>query len=260
MHTIFSYDGKIEIDELRERARKGKVSFVILADHAETILERKNIGKVLKEIGNYNSPPFVIFGVEYVCSPRVHLLAVGIKEILENCKDPLDVIGTIHRQGGLAIWGHYDFRLRSADIEILRKMDGIEIWNRKYDGKMSFLPYKGKLFNMIRDKYNKNLKMYNGMDLHSFASWDNLFVIMPDVLSSEEIINNLRAGNFEMVNRYIHLQAGNFSPSFGKYIFMQFTGYFGLLIIVVRNTCYYLWRKSKIRIPLWVREVFKKIP
>lgn len=260
VHTNFSYDGKIKIEELRERARKEKVSFIILADHVETILEKKNIVKFLKETGNYDFPPFVIPGLEYTCSSRVHLLAFGIKGIIENYKDPFHVIENTHREDGLVIWGHYDFKLRRQDKEILRKVDGVEIWNRKYDGKTSFLPYKGKIFNMIRSKYNNNLKMYNGADLHSFSYWSNLFVTMPDVSSSEEIINNLRAGNFKMVNRYVHISAGNFSPSFRQYVLMQFTGMVSFLITKVKNTSYYLCRKFKIPISSEMREMFRKTP
>lgn len=260
VHTNFSYDGKIGIEELRKRARKEKVSFIIIADHAETLLERKNIGKFLQETGNYNSPPFVIPGVEYTCSPRVHLLAIGIKGIIENYKDPLNVIKNIRREDGLVIWGHYDFKLRRDDVEILKKVDGVEIWNRKYDGKTSFLPYKGRVFKMIRDKYNNNLKMYNGADLHSFSSWSNLFVTMPDVSSSEEIMKNLRAGNFKIANRYVCLSAGNFSPSFRQYVLMQFTGIVSFLIMKIKNTSYYICRKLRIPISSGMREMFRKIP
>jgi len=260
VHTIFSLDGRIEIEELRERARKGNISFIILADHADTLLERKNIGKFLQETGNYNSAPFVIPGIEYTCSPRIHLLAIGIKEIMENYEDPFDVIEKTHSQGGLVIWGHYDFKLRSNDIEILRKVDGVEIWNRKYDGKMSFLPHRGRLFNTIRNKYNNNLNMYNGTDLHSFSSWANLFITMPDVSSSVEIMNNLRVGNFKMVNRYVRIPAINFSPSFRQYVFMQFTSIASFLIIKIKNTSYYLCRKLKIPVSTEMRETFRKIP
>lgn len=260
VHTVFSHDGKIGIKELRERATKRNISFIILADHAETLLERKNTGKFFQEMGNYDCPPFVISGIEYPCSPRVHLLAIGIKGIIENYKDPFHLIENTHREDGLVIWAHYDFKLRREDREILSKVDGVEIWNRKYDGKTSFLPYKGKVFNKIRNRYNNNLKMYNGADLHSFSSWSNLFVMMREVSSPAEIMKNLRAGDFEMVNRYIHISARKFCPSFWEYILMQITGYFSFLIIRIKNDGYYLWKKSKIRIPSGVREVFRRIP
>ncbi len=172
----------------------------------------------------------------------------------------MDVIENTHRQDGLVIWAHYDFKLRRDDIEILEKVDGVEIWNRKYDGKTSFLPYKGKVFNMIRNKYNKNLKMYNGTDLHSFSSWSNLFVMMPDVSSSEEIMKNLRVGDFKILNRYARIPAINFSLSFRQYVLMQFTGVISFLIMKVKNTIYYLCRKLKIHIPSGMREMFRKIP
>ncbi len=260
VHTIFSYDGKIEIEDLRERANQENISFIILAEHAETLLERKNVRKFLQETGNYNSPPFVIPGVEYTCSPRVHLLAIGIKGIMENYKDPIRVIENTQREDGLVIWGHYDFELRRGDMEILRKVDGVEIWNRKYDGKISFLPRKGKLFNMIRKRYNNNLKMYNGADLHSFSSWSSLFVTMPDISSPEEIMKNLRAGNFKIVNRYVCMPAEKFSPSFRQYVLMQFTGLVSFLIMKIRNMIYYLCRKFRIPISSGMREMFRKIP
>jgi len=260
VHTIFSYDGKIGIEELWKKARKEGLSFIVLADHVETLLERKNIGKFLEKVEGYDSFPFIIPGFEYTCSPRVHLLAIGIKGIVENYKDPVHLIESTHREGGLVIWGHYDFKLKECDIEILSKVDGVEIWNRKYDGTMSFLPYKGRLFNLIRNSYNNNLKMYNGTDIHSFSHWSRILVTMQAVSSRAEIMNALRVGNFEIVNKYIHISARDFCPALREYILMQIMGILNFLIIKTKDIGYYLCCKLKIPIHPAVRETFRKLP
>ncbi len=261
IHSEFSYDSNIKLEDLRKKAKEKGLSFIILTEHIETLLENKNRVKFEEEIFNYiGNLPLIIPGVEYSCDNRTHLISIGNTHLIDKYKDPFYLIEKINENNDLVIWAHYDFKVKNRDIEIIKKINGIEIWNRKYDGKFSFLSWKGKVFNYLKRKYNKDLKMYCGLDLHTFSSWTPLYIFIENKKETWfDIKNNLKNKKFFFGNYFFTFNSDFFSPSFLKKIFANIIAGFSFVIIKIKNIIIKALKKMHINVPMRIKEFIKKI-
>ena len=85
-------------------------------------------GRLAQRFSRAVGGPIVIGGQEVLAEGRFHMIAAGIRDVVDFRKSAADVIDDIHRQGGVAIAAHpYHEFLSGWDGAAMRRLDGGEI-------------------------------------------------------------------------------------------------------------------------------------
>ena len=200
IHTDYSYDGRDSLQEVARLAKRKGYGFLLLTEHNDDFSDEK-MQRFVAECERLSTNDLIIVpGLEVNCDFGRHLLAIGIKKYI-GIADPDKVIDKIKENGGLAILPHpglYQFRsfLTSAS-----NLDGVEVWNSRYDSKYAPNPKSFSLLKNLR-KENPGIFAYGGQDLHSVRELDDLSLRVELARPSEfEILHRLEKGRFEVARK-----------------------------------------------------------
>jgi len=198
VHSDFSFDGEMAIDEIVELVRSKGYRFLAMCEHV--------IGMDEGQFSEYidcckmacSEDMVVIPGLEVLSEYNMEILAVGIETFIGP--GPLRiVIDAIHDAGGLAVLAHPhewtpDFYLSMTGI--LADLDGVEVWNHRRDGDARARPGNLKLLEQIKD-HNPRVQAFAGMDFHGrFKGRDVVTYVEEDERSASAIVKAIRAGRF----------------------------------------------------------------
>jgi len=221
IHSTYSHDGKISLSNLATLCRENKYDFIITTEHAESIGNQQSMDKYLSECEKLSDSNFLIIpGLEFICEREFHIIGVGVTDYI-TANDEKEVISEIHAQGSIAVLAHIGY-YDHMDYELFDEVDGIEFWNLKYDNK--YLPRLKPLqmFEKFR-KRNTEVLGFAGLDLHSEYYFGRLSInVEAKNLSINEILSNLKKGNFYFTNRFITLYPTKIPGIHLKVIFRSF--------------------------------------
>jgi len=119
--------------------------------------------------------------------------------------DPAEVARWIQAEGGIAVVAHpvrYDYRIPEAMAPYL---NGIEIWNASYDGRVVPNDRSFRLLQRLR-KDGHPLHGFGGQDLHRLTPNAYVVVSVDADIEATAIRNALKAGRFTVSNRYFELK------------------------------------------------------
>ena len=199
VHSTYSFDGKISLEELVEMCRKRGHRFAVLTEHAEGMTHR-DMRKLVLECAERSENGFVLIpGLEVICDGNLHILALGVEEYLYNT-EPESLIDEVHELGGLAVLAHPSGRTpitRVAELEL----DALEIWNARHDGRLAPRMSSIKLIRIIGDC---RLPGCCGLDLHEKEKFINLHIKMRvNDINANNILDNIKFGRFKISNGII---------------------------------------------------------
>jgi hypothetical protein len=162
MHSRFG-DGMLSPFSLVLQARRQGLHAIAITDHNQVFAAR-----VGRWFSNLIGGPTVLVGEE-VTAPGFHLIGVGLSERVTWRQSAAEVIGEIHRQGGVAIAAHPRRKYWPAYVDVIEKLDGAEV--------MHPVAYaSGERGQEIRDFYRnaeaagRNLTAVGSSDYHWFNS------------------------------------------------------------------------------------------
>jgi hypothetical protein len=123
------------------------------------------------------------------------------------------LVDGIHEQSGIAVLAHPPAGSTNMISTIKGKLDGIEVWNARYDG--VYAP-RADSFQLLRSVRCQNIKAsaYCGVDLHKKSQTEKLIYAEVDteILTRTSILNSLRSGAFTVHGSNICFPAtGNLS-------------------------------------------------
>ena len=217
-HTSLT-DGDFTVDEISKFINAKGFNFIIMTEHAETISpeEYDSFKKSCEKNSGENL--IVIPGLEFSHDNYVHILGIGLKKHPGTCKLESQV-SEIHKYGGLAVMAHANACVK-IPYDKLKDLDGVEAWNTRYGSK--FAPRKKGLdiLKKFRDSTGKNIPCFGGIDFHSKKDFRELSIEMrQDGIDADEIIKNLKNGNFKISNKIFTL-CGDEIPSTQKLILFK---------------------------------------
>jgi len=200
IHTDFSYDGESSLEEVAKLAKKKGHSFLLLTEHNDDFNDGK-MERFVAECEQLSTGEFIIIpGLEINCDFGRHLLGIGVRRYIPMA-GPDEVIGQIRQSGGLAVFPHpglYQFR---PFLKSVNNLNGIEVWNNRYDGKYAPNLRSLELLKDLRIK-NPGIFAYAGLDLHSTSKFDCLCLkIELAELTETEILSSLKAGEFRLLRK-----------------------------------------------------------
>ncbi len=215
VHSVFS-DGEESLERLVEIFRQSGMSFAAVSDHAE-VFDEGRMEQYVRLCDSLSDDSFLVIpGLEFALhGGNIHILGYGITRRVRFTSMEQLVDG-IHAEGGIAVLAHPPAGSTNMIGPIKATLDGIEVWNGRYDG--TYSP-RADSFQLLRRIRTHNLKAvaYCGIDLHKIQQARKPIYAEVDVeeLERNAVMNALRAGHFTLHGGSIAI------PSSGDLTFIQ---------------------------------------
>lgn len=215
VHSIFS-DGEDSLDQLVEIFRQSGMSFAAVSDHAE-VFDEQRMEQYVQLCESLSDDRFLVIpGLEFALhGGNIHILGYGITRRVRFVSMEQLVDG-IHGQGGIAVLAHPPAGSTNVIGPIKAKLDGIEVWNGRYDGIYAPRAESFQLLHRVR-LHNVKAAAYCGIDLHKRRQMRKPLYVEVDIdtLQRGAVLHALRAGHFI-------LRGGGIAvPSSGDLSFIQ---------------------------------------
>lgn len=137
MHSVWSYDGKWSLDQLRDKFGRRGCRILMMTEHDRgfTAARWEQYRTACAEASSKDV--LVVPGIEYSDSAnRTHVLVWGNIPFLGEGLPTGEMLEAVRKCNGVAVFAHPGRKQawKSFEPEWVEKLLGIEVWNRKYDG------------------------------------------------------------------------------------------------------------------------------
>lgn len=224
LHSTYSYDAKLSLSELKQVLLARGVTCALMTEHTDEMTEEK-AKAYIAECAELSDDSFLFIPGFEISYSSTHILAPGCTTFLAQhaTRDeliawrthaPLMVLAHPHRNG---------YRTDMIPDGIL---DGIEIWNAQYDGKV--VPRNGARRMYARlARTTRNLGAFCGWDFHR-ASHAGGPVIALDVTerTADSVIVALKEGSYTLRSSVVEVSAkGQLLSGDPRWVYFMSAGY-----------------------------------
>jgi hypothetical protein len=215
LHSVFS-DGEESLERVVQTFKDAGMSFVAVSDHAEVFNEER-MQQYVALCRTLSTPNFLVIpGLEFALKGgSIHILGYGITQRV-RASGIEQLVDGIHAAGGIAVLAHPPAGSINLIGSVKGKLDGIEVWNSRYDGTVA---PRAESFQLLRRVRKSNIKTaaYCGIDLHKIgqARKPVYMDVAAERIDRDSIVNALRAGNFTLHGSSLKI------PSSGSLTFVQ---------------------------------------
>ena len=184
----FPGDGVLPAWELRKEARRRGIDVIAITNHNQTIAASLPAG------GRPDELPLVIPGQE-ITTPRFHLVAAGVRRVVDWRLPLEEMIGDIRAQGGVAIAAHpVPDSWRVSDADALGSLDGAEAVHA-LGASYSRGRFQLREFYRTTRQHNPALAPIGSSDFHGIAPLGRcLTYILVDEVSEAGVLDAIRRG------------------------------------------------------------------
>jgi len=215
VHSVFS-DGDQSLERLAELLKQSGMSFVGVSDHAE-VFDEQRMEQYVRLCESLSDQRFLMIpGLEFALhGGSIHILGYGITSRV-RFKSMEQLVDSIHEGGGIAVLAHPPAGSTNMIGPIKAKLDGIEVWNGRYDGTHAPRAGSFQLLRRIRT-VNSRAAAYGGIDLHKVSQARRPIYVEVEAarLERDAIISGLLAGRFTVRGNNMVI------PSTGDLTFVQ---------------------------------------
>lgn len=175
VHSDWSYDGSWSLPEIAGAFARRRYKAVLMAEHDRGFDEQRwrAYCAACRELSDGDF--LIVPGMEYGdARDVVHILTWGELPFFGECLDTGHLLAQVRNAGGLTVFAH---PLRRRAISHLKpewaaSLDGIELWNRKYDG---WAPCQASSELLAR---SDDLIPFVGLDFHTARQFFPLAMIL----------------------------------------------------------------------------------
>jgi len=215
VHSVFS-DGEESLERLVQMLKSAGMNFVAVSDHAEVFDEERmeQYVKLCEELSD--SGFLVIPGLEFALhGGDIHILGYNITKRV-RFQGMEQLVDGIHEAGGIAVLAHPPAGTTNMIGPVKTKLDGIEVWNARYDGPRAPRADSFQLLRRLR-RMNTTVVAYCGIDLHKIGQLRRpVYVdVNTERLEQDAIVSALRSGHFTLHGANMAI------PSTGDLSFVQ---------------------------------------
>lgn len=179
VHTRYSYDSTITLDEIVAYSQKRGLDGVAITDHDVVEGALKLVQKV-KEL-------VVIPGVE-VTTSRGHVLALNITRPIPTELSPLETIQMIHEAGGIAVAAHPTVFYKGLKGQINSNFDAVEVVNA------SAFPFFLSTYLSRKLALRLGLPQTAGSDAHYASEIGFAYTVVDAEPEVDELVHAIRNG------------------------------------------------------------------
>jgi len=183
IHTKYSMDCDMSLDQVIERCLKKKITCVAIADH----------GTIEGALKMQSLAPFKVIVAEEILTPHGEIMGMFLQETVPSGQSVARVLDAIKAQGGLVCIPHPYDNLRPSALggkilaEIVDHVDLVEAFNSR--DVLRRHSTQTKDFARQHD-----IPTSAGSDAHSLYEIGNAYVEMPEFESQDEFLQSLRQG------------------------------------------------------------------
>ena len=215
VHSVYS-DGDETLDRLIEIFRQSGMAFAAVSDHAE-VFDDIRMHRYVEHCQTLSRRNFMVIpGLEFALpGGGIHILGYGITKRI-YASDMEKLVDGIHDAGGIAVLAHPPAGCTNMIAPIKAKLDGIEVWNGRYDGVHAPRADSFQLFRRIRATNFKAIA-FGGMDLHKAGQAHRPIYVeaAAEALTKDAIMSSLKNGKFTVRGANIRI------PATGELTFIQ---------------------------------------
>jgi predicted metal-dependent phosphoesterase TrpH len=198
VHSNFS-DGEEPLERVIGVLKRSGMQFAAVSDHAEVFDDERMEHYVHLCQALTDNSFLVIPGLEFALKGgTIHILGYGIrKRVRFNSIEGL--VDGIHDAGGIAVLAHPPVGSINLIAPIKTKLDGIEVWNGRYDGTVAPRADSFQLLRRIRS-LNSKTAAFCGVDLHQIAQARKLIymAVQADEREEASILGAIRSSHFTL--------------------------------------------------------------
>jgi predicted metal-dependent phosphoesterase TrpH len=214
VHSHFS-DGEESLENVVETLKRAGMQFVAVSDHAE-VFNDDRVAEYVSLCAALSSSEFLVIpGLEFALQGGyIHILGYGINQRI-RFKAMDELVDGIHAAGGIAVLAHPPVGCTNMIGSIKTKLDGVEVWNIRYDGVHAPRAESFQLLRRLRT-VNTDIAAFCGVDLHEAAQAERpVYVEVNAAMDGHSVIDALRTRPF-------FLRGGTHTiPSTGDLTFIQ---------------------------------------
>ncbi len=183
IHTIYSMDCGMPLEQIIERCQKMGINCVAIADH----------GTIEGALKMRDMAPFRVIVAEEILTPYGEIMGMFLKKGIASGLSVAETISQIRAQGGLVCIPHpYDTirqsALRNSMLEELaEQLDVVEVFNAR-----SLLSGNQRKARRFAEKFA--IPMSAGSDAHTPGEIGNAYVEMPEFEGRDDFTTALAAG------------------------------------------------------------------
>lgn len=201
VHSTYSYDGKESLRSLRDLLMQKGITFCCLTDHTnEMTISQAQL--LVQECKALSGSQFVFIPGFEVPYKNAHILLIGTEIFLRQTADS-EILRQWSSKSRLTILAHPVRNQFTLDRVMEEVIDGVEIWNRQYDGKKVPRTHSAHLLRALQEK-NQSLLATGGLDFHRTEHLGSpYYTLEVEHLSSEAIVKALVDGSYVFGNEKI---------------------------------------------------------
>jgi hypothetical protein len=215
VHSVFS-DGEESLDRLVQIFKRSAMDFVAVSDHAE-VFDDARMQHYVELCESLSDKTFVVIpGLEFALhGGDTHILGYGVTRRV-RAVDMEKLVDGIHDAGGIAVLAHPPAGSINMIGSIKAKLDGIEVWNGRYDGVYAPRADSLQLLRRIR-AVNLKASAFGGVDLHKVSQAQKPIYVQVDARETTRaaIMTALLSGAFTVRGANMTI------PSTGDLTFVQ---------------------------------------
>lgn len=215
VHSRFS-DGEEPLERVVDVFKLAGMRFAAVSDHAEVFDDRR-MEQYVRACEELSSDSFLVIpGLEFALKGgTIHILGYGITRRV-RFSTMEELVDGIHAAGGIAVLAHPPVGSINLIGSIKTKLDGVEVWNGRYDGTIAPRADSFQLLRRIR-MLNPKAAAFCGVDLHQIAQARKLIhmEVDTDILDRLAILNAIRGSRFTLHGSKIVI------PASGNLTFVQ---------------------------------------
>ncbi len=191
IHTKYSSDGRLTIPDVADLLRWHKLQFAILSEHRQD-LTGNIFANLISECQTFSDEQtLILHGVEYEFDKSTHILVINSDTLFPSNITIKDMLTECRGSGAKSILLHPKRGKFLYNNALLDLLDGIEVWNTRYDGKICPDPRVVGLVNKLC-LINPKAILTLGMDLHLLDRFSHpIMELEADILDKDSIISAL---------------------------------------------------------------------
>jgi len=194
VHSTYSYDGKESLGSLKEFLVGKGINFCCLTEHTDYLTKEKAAAMVA-EAKSLCDENFVFIPGFEVPYKESHILLIGGEEFLGSVADG-ELLRQWSHKCALTVLAHPVRNQFVVDDTMLEVIDGVEIWNQQYEGKIVPRTRSMKLLESLKLKKPGRLAT-GGTDFHRLEHFGPpLYQLEVDELTSSAILEKLKSGDY----------------------------------------------------------------
>lgn len=202
-HSAYSYDAKLSLSELKALFQSRGLSFACMTEHTDELTPERAATFVAECDALSDSTFRFIPGFE-VPYRRAHILMIGMRKFYEPYAATLDTLKRWSKEAAFVVLAHPVRNRFEVEPELLKQLDGLEVWNQQYEGKRVPRVRSLKLFETLR-REKPLLVATGGLDLHRREHFGAPLTTMNvDKLDEQSIIEKLKNGAFTVSSHQAH--------------------------------------------------------